>query len=309
MGSILLIIDGMTDPGFRAENYPALNSLRHRRSVRTVAPGGQAESLGCILRLLGYRELPEHLRAYADALGAGIEVQQDDLLLRCSWLSLGPDGQILRYGDAPVDYDPGEGLRYHALGGYRGLLILPGGAPKLQRIRTHPPYLNAACGPEQLMPEGSELLRQAFLRALSPTRCMVPWGQSRKVSLKPFPFHAAVITGTGLVRGIGRMTAMTIVPLQHATGDTDTCLEEKAEAALEAAAAYDFVLLHVNGADEAAHRRDPAAKQAFLKRVDRLVTQRLIDSPWPLSVAGDHGSNPWTGQHEGEVQTLYAKEI
>ena len=42
----------------------------------------------------------------------------------------------------------------------------------------------------------------------------------------------------------------------HATGDVDTDLAEKAGMAARLSEAYDFVLLHLNGADEASHRRN-----------------------------------------------------
>lgn len=45
---------------------------------------------------------------------------------------------------------------------------------------------------------------------------------------------------------------MELFPVKGATGDVDTDLDAKTEAALRAAERCPFVLLHINGADEAA---------------------------------------------------------
>ena len=136
---------------------------------------------------------------------------------------------------------------------------------------------------------------------------MVPWGQAVPASLPPFPHHAAAITATNVVRGIARMIGMALVPVPGATGDTDTNLSAKIEAALCAADRYPFVLLHINGADEAAHRKNPAQKRAFLQLVDALVTARLLQSPHALTIACDHQTDPHTGLHGGGLQPLYTR--
>lgn len=91
MSKILCIIDGMTDPYFRVSNYPNLSSMRLLRHVDTTQ-GQTPESLGCILRLLGVTRVPPNLRGYAEALGYGIPVNKDDLILRGSWFSLDEQG-------------------------------------------------------------------------------------------------------------------------------------------------------------------------------------------------------------------------
>jgi len=87
MGRILCIVDGMTDSQFSAAAYPNLASMDLLRYVDTTQ-GHEAESLGCILRLLGVKDVPPHLRGYAEALGAGIPVGERDLVLRGSWYAL-----------------------------------------------------------------------------------------------------------------------------------------------------------------------------------------------------------------------------
>lgn len=81
---------------------------------------------------------------------------------------------------------------------------------------------------------------------------MLLWGQSVPVALPPFPQKSAVICGKELVKGIARLLHMELFPVKGATGDVDTDLDAKTEAAaLRAAERCPFVLLHINGADEA----------------------------------------------------------
>lgn len=104
------------------------------------------------------------------------------------------------------------------------------------------------------------VLRHAFERLLTKERCMLLWGQSVPIALPPFPQKSAVICGKELVKGIAR-------------------------------------LLHINGADEAAHRHDSAEKETFLRRVDDRVLSRLLASEHEIMVASDHGADPESGVH------------
>lgn len=81
-----------------------------------------------------------------------------------------------------------------------------------------------------------------------------------------------------------------------------TDLDAKTEAALRAAERCPFVLLHINGADEAAHRHDSAEKETFLRRVDDRVLSRLLASEHEIMVASDHGADSESGAHLGGPQ-------
>ena len=227
MSRILCVIDGMTDPHFQVERYGHLASMGSVRYVDTCG-GLPPETLHCVLRLLGVTDLPVHLRGYVEALGAGIPVRPDDLLLR-----------------------------------------------------------------------------HAFERLLTKERCMLLWGQSVPVALPPFPQKSAVICGKELVKGIARLLHMELFPVKGATGDVDTDLDAKTEAALRAAERCPFVLLHINGADEAAHRHDSAEKETFLRRVDDRVLSRLLASEHEIVVASDHGADPESGAHLGGPQPFF----
>lgn len=134
---------------------------------------------------------------------------------------------------------------------------------------------------------------------------MLLWGQSVPAALPPFPQKSAVICGKELVKGIARLLHMELFPVKGATGDVDTDLDAKTEAALRAAERCPFVLLHINGADEAAHRHDSAEKETFLRRVDDRVLSRLLASEHEIMVASDHGADPENGAHLGGPQPFF----
>ena len=311
MSKILCVIDGMTDQSFRVNNYLNLSSMRLLRHIDTTQ-GQTPESLGCILRLLGTKKVPLHLRGYAEALGYGIHVNKNDLIFRGSWFSLDEQGRCNIPTPAPESIAEGEGYYYH-LEQYKSLLVFPNMANCVADIVTYPPYACNGKDARTLCPKRCIAASRVFQSQLAENRCLILWGQSAPAKIAPFSQRAAVICGTPIVKGIAKLLNMDLIPLSGATGDIDTDLLEKMQATLNAAKNYPFVLLHINGADEAAHRKNPNEKTAFLRKVDMVVINSLLQSEHDIYVVSDHGTDPITGQHIGSRQPLfknvYAKPI
>jgi len=306
MGKILCVLDGMTDRGFHAEAYSALSSMRRVCEVNTVPPGKSAESLTCILTLLGVRDVPQNLRGYTDALGAGIPVGERDLVLRGSWFALDEAGCCACPTDAPPGFETGDArVSYTPMGGYKSILVVKGVAEWVGHMRTEPPYACAGRRPEDLMPQNAGFLDALCRTWVRDGRCLIPWGQSMKGAIEPFPLPAAAVAGATIVKGIARLLGMDLIDTAGATGDTDTDLAAKTAAALEAAQRYPFVLLHLNGADEAAHRLDAAQKHAFLRRADAQVLAPLLASGHEITAVADHATEPDTGLHAGTPQPVF----
>ncbi|NLU23971.1 MAG: hypothetical protein GXW99_04460 [Clostridiales bacterium] len=308
MSTIVCIIDGMTDTAFRPEDYPTLSSFSYQGAMQPTPAGYGAESLTCILTILGVKKIPRLLRGYADALGAGIPVEVGDLVTRVSWMALDETGRCtLPINASSLAHTP-NGCTYYALGGYKGLLVLEGQGSCAEHITAMPPYQCAGNFPAALRPTGCEPLSAFFDQNLTTSHCAVPWGQAAAANLPPFVQKAAVICGTQIVRGIASLLHMDCPVIPGATGDTDTDLRAKTEAALQAAETYPFVLLHFNGSDEASHRKDAAEKRAFIHRVDDLVLPHLYNCPHRVYVLSDHATDPQTGCHVGTPQPVFMKE-
>ncbi|MEG1772980.1 MAG: hypothetical protein RRY79_07240 [Clostridia bacterium] len=308
MSEILCVIDGMTDPGFRADNYHNLSRMRLKKYIQTVPNGYEAESLTCILTLLEISPIPMNIRAYVEALGAGIPVGKNDLVFRGSWVSIDNSGNCSSLTYAPnIIRRETDSIEYHSLGRYKSIILLKDMADKLKNVETHAPYRCLGQPVETLLPDGIPELTQFIKHCSTKKRILIPWGQGRSVVIPPYQKKTTVICGTDIVRGIAKILGMEIIIVTGATGDTDTDLTAKALAALRAAEDSPFVFLHINGADEAAHRRDAKTKMAFLQNVDKNVLALLIKSDHIIRVVSDHGTNPENGIHIGEKQPMYEK--
>jgi 2,3-bisphosphoglycerate-independent phosphoglycerate mutase len=111
-----------------------------------------------------------------------------------------------------------------------------------------------------------------------------------------------VVCARGAAAGLGRLLgAVVVVPL-GTTGDVDTDLRAKAQAAVAAVAGGAVrVVIHVGGPDEAAHRRDAPGVVGALERLDAELLGPLRDvvgaAGGRLAVCPDHGTDPATGRH------------
>ncbi len=304
MSKILCIIDGMTDADFQAEEYPNLSAMRLERWVDTCR-GQEPESLRCILHLLGVQKIPTNFRGYAEALGNDIAVNSGDLVVRGSWFALDSSGNCTVPAEAPESLPEAADYRYYPLGQYKSIFVFPGMAGFVADITTCPPYACENIAAEKMRPTGCRALTQAFDDLKKEDRCMIPWGQAVSAKLPPFPQKGAVVCAAPVVKGIARMMGLTVVNVPDATGDVDTDLRAKSQAALRAAKEYPFVLLHINGADEAAHRKNMAEKRAFLQKTDDIVLTTLLSTGHDVYVVADHGTNPMTGMHLPGKQPLF----
>lgn len=113
-----------------------------------------------------------------------------------------------------------------------------------------------------------------------------------------------VVGAAGAATGLGRLMGARVVIPAGATGRPGSDLAGKRRAALEAIGdGATRVVVHVGGADEAAHARDREAKIAVLEAADRELVGPLTTAVelagGELAVCPDHGCDPGTGGHVG----------
>lgn len=313
MSKIICIIDGMSDNSFKPSDYKYLSEMNLDHYQDTCL-GLPPETLTCILHILGVKKVPKYLRGYVEALGAQISVQEEDLILRGSWYSLDEKGNCKAPCKAQITSEQRISLEgkeidciYYPIGDYRSVIVFPGKAKEINKLKTFPP--SGGLG-QSKRPEGCDIVDKAFDYFKTDDYCLVPWGESivTEVSCENADIkEKAVISGTTIVKGIARLLGMQLIEVEGITGDVDTNLEEKVAKALETAKKCDSVILHINGADEASHRKNPQEKKAFLKKVDEVVLSRLLASDNEIVVVSDHGTNPVTGAHTGELQPVFVK--
>lgn len=305
MSRILCIIDGMIDPGFLQKDFKNLSSMSLSQYIDTVG-AGRAESLNCILHLLGVSDVPKDLRGYVEAVAEGIPLCEDDLIFRGSWFSADEAGLCKGPMVGPKQLVSQSGsYRYYFIEQYKAILVFTGLAHLVDEVVTYPPYSCTGAKVSSYRPKGCPELEHCFDEWAQDGKCLIPWGQAVPSKLPKFPQKAAAICKASVVKGIARLMGMELVDVPGATGETDTDLGAKAAAALEAAKSYPFVLLHINGADEAAHRCSAEEKHSFIEKVDEAVLGPLLSSGHEVMVAGDHGTDPQTGEHTGGMQPCF----
>ena len=115
------------------------------------------------------------------------------------------------------------------------------------------------------------------------------WGQGRRPQMptlsEKFGLSGAVISAVDLIKGIGIYAGLDVINVPGATGYLDTNYRGKAEAALEALRSRDFVYLHVEAPDEAAHGGNLQDKIEAIERFDADVVGTVLDG---LGQFGDY---------------------
>lgn len=190
-----------------------------------------------------------------------------------------------RLGDKEFNFFPGVS--------YRHLLVWRNGERSL-KLKTTPPHdisgkevgLHLPQGEGEgeilrLMEEGKKILqshpqnerrRQAGRK---PANAIWLWGQGKAPQLLPiterFGLSGSVISAVDLMRGIGFYAGLEIIPVPGATGYLDTNYAGKVEYALRELSRKDFVYLHLEAPDEAAHNGNLNDKIRAIEDFDQKI--------------------------------------
>lgn len=300
---------------------PHLDQLaRNGRNGRliTVPEGFHPGSEVANSSILGYdQHVVYEGRGPLEAASIGVELDEDDLALRCNLISL--DGDILKnHSCGRLETEEGDVLirflqeklgndRVHFYTGvqYRHLLVIKGGNKHLHCTPPHDvpgkpwrEYMLSAEVPEaeetaQLLTElvfkSQELLVNHPLnmerkqRGMDPANSIWPWGGGYRPRMTPlsvtYPHmrQGSVISAVDLIRGIGRYAGLRVIEVPGATGLWDTNYEGKAAAAIEALRQDDFVYLHVEASDEAGHDGDLELKLRTIENLDHRMVGPIME--------------------------------
>ncbi len=120
------------------------------------------------------------------------------------------------------------------------------------------------------------------------------------------PLRLCCISGDRTVLGLARWLGADIVSQPTMTSNLDTDLTAKFSAAREAIRHNDLTVVHVKGADIAAHDRRPDLKAEFLERLDAALAEFLasVNRPLRVAVASDHATLSESGQHGADPLPL-----
>ena len=140
-----------------------------------------------------------------------------------------------------------------------------------------------------------------------PANVIVPRGAGEvpnidKINDK-YKVNSVCIAETGLIMGIGRFTGMDIIEMEDVTGGIDTNLEVIRDTILNEVknSDHDFLLINIDGADEAGHDGDIKGKKEFIEKVDQVIMSKLKDlDDVYLFLTADHSTPISIMNHSGD---------
>ncbi|MDE7345503.1 MAG: hypothetical protein K2N48_02045 [Muribaculaceae bacterium] len=333
MKKLLIIIDGMDDEpsavlGGRTPResafMPGLDIMRNKgrtRMMTTVPYGNTPSSETAILNILGNDVEPAFSgRSWLEAIGSGVEVSPGDLCLRCNLIRTEDNVIVSHCCENLLDEEAkeiierlngfldSERISFHFGKGYRNMLVIKDCRAD---VIADPVHELIGCDVSALDmkskdPDLKDLLnsimhrsREILYKSGKRVNGIALWAPGRKPSMKFNQLRGAVVAGTNLVKGIGKVCGMRIIDVIGATGDRNTDYSGKCEAALAALEDNDFVLLHIEAADEASHRRDPWLKVEILEEIDRQIISPILKCGRELEIVvqSDHATSSVTGRH------------
>ncbi|MDY7093645.1 MAG: 2,3-bisphosphoglycerate-independent phosphoglycerate mutase [Acidobacteriota bacterium] len=142
---------------------------------------------------------------------------------------------------------------------------------------------------------------------LPPANILLTRGAGRVHNLVPLeqtgiPLKLACISGDQTLLGLASWLGAKPITGPEMTANLDTDLGAKFAAVAEQLERADLVILHLKGADIAAHDRRPELKVGFLEALDEELG-KLLDSqekPLRVAVAADHATLSESGQHSAD---------
>lgn len=290
-----------------------------------LTPGSDVANLS----VLGYDPRACYTgRGPLEAANMGIRLAPEDVAFRCNLVTLGAgDSPIMEdftsghitsgeakeiIGDLENALGSGQ-FSFHPGVGYRHLLVWKKGGAALQ---TTPPHDITGKPIAAFLPEGEDseainrLMHRSreFLadhkvnvarrkRGLKTANAVWLWGQGRAPQVpklhERFPIRGGMISAVDLLNGIGVYAGLEVIPVQGATGYTDTNYQGKAEKALSSLKELDFLFVHVEAPDEMGHEGNIQGKIKAIEDFDEKVVGTALRGleemgPFRIAVLSDH---------------------
>jgi 2,3-bisphosphoglycerate-independent phosphoglycerate mutase len=339
-------LDGRTP--IEAALAPNIHFIASRGEIGCIATtfeGFPIESMVCIMGLLGYppQQFYPSGRAAFEAMAKGIPLHPDDLVLRCNTVTVDRKEQRLTDFTGGQISDsaarklvsniqlPAPTWELYPGQSYRNILIVRKAGMKPKMLKCREPHMNIGGLVEDLLPQGDEgsaldLAAQLRVFLLDSQRQIAAseqedgcaanmlwvWSPSSKVSWPTFAqrtgWKGAVVGGLDFLHGIAMAANIHWDVVPGATGYIDTDYTAKARYAIGYLNKHDFVLVHVNAADEEAHLRNWRGKIEAIEKTDRMIVGPLLHElnekyrgDYKIVVCGDHTTRCSDGKHTDDL--------
>ncbi|MDT8308127.1 MAG: cofactor-independent phosphoglycerate mutase [Bacteroidales bacterium] len=327
MKYIIILGDGMADHPIAALGNKTPLMAANKPHIDRLAAMGRTGLLSTVpldmppgseianMAVLGYDVKKVYQgRGVVEAASMGIELDDDDLAMRCNLICIEEDiiknhsaGHISNeeanilintlqkeLGSDTVTFYPGVS--------YRHLLVIKGGK---NTVLCTPPHdvpgtpfkevLVQAAGNDKVMAEklnslivkSQEILKhhpvniKRKAEGKDPANSIWPWSPGHKPQMETlqnlYGISGAIISAVDLLYGIGKYAGMKPIKVPGSTGLYNTNYEGKAKAAVEALKTVDLVYLHIEASDEAGHEGDHVLKTKTIEYLDQRVVKYIMD--------------------------------
>ncbi len=304
--------------------------------IRTVPTGMEPSSACACMSVLGYDpQVYYRGRSAIEAHGMGLPINAGEAVFRCNLVTV-RDGKMWSYSCDHISTGEGQQLvaTLNERIGSDNVHFYPGvGYRHLCKIEGREDTLLARCTPPHDIPDkaiaeflpngpGSDLLRDIMASSelmfrdhpvnverrargdVPATMVWLFWGSGTIPTMPAFKevygLDAAAISGVDIVKGLARMTGLSVIDVPGVTGDMNNDYVSQATGTLEALEKYDIVVVHVEATDEAAHAGLIRDKIEAIQQVDEQIVSRLLswnEDALRLLILPDHATPVETQTH------------
>lgn len=310
-------------------NMDKLAKMGQSGLMDVIGPGIVPGSDTAHLALLGYDPRKVYTgRGPFEAAGEGIEVRRGDVAFRCNFATVDDNMNVLDRRASRISQ--GTDQLASALNGmkiedvdiifkegvdHRAVLVLrgPGLHPDVTAVDPHnqgkvlqsmanvPEAEKTARILNEFTKRSHEILkmhpvnidRQSPLR--QPANIVLARGAGAAPDVPSFSeyhngLNGAAVVGITLVKGLCQLSGLDMIDVPGATGSTDTDVDAKVSAAVDALGVHDFVLLHFKATDLYGHDGDAPGKRDFIRKIDRALEGILTLKNTIICITADHST-------------------
>ncbi len=328
MKKIVILADGLADEPIKdlgnktpvmVANTPNIDRLCSMASTGllqsvpdSLPPGSEVANM----TIIGYdTEKYYEGRGVLEAAALGIDVDKEDMVMRCNLITTEGD-TLINHSAGHISTQEADQLidslneklgddkiQFYTGVSYRHVLVIKG--VRDDKLYCTPPHDIPGKQFEGYLPKAgdrsfvSEQLKKIMFlsreilenhsvniersRMGKPVANMVwPWSPGHKPAMPLLKEmygieSGAVISAVDLIHGIARFAGLKSIFVDGATGLYDTNYSGKADAAVEAMKEHDYLFLHIEAPDEAGHEGDVKLKIKTIEDIDKYVVGKVLD--------------------------------
>jgi len=291
-------------------NYLARNGQVGRmKTIYENLPVGSIVANMAILGFNPYKYYPQG-RASFEALAQGIQLNKNDMALRCNLISINEGLRITDFTSGNISDGHAKNIVSHLKINNHSFRIFPGQSYRnlliLRDISIHPnelkffePHCNIGRSIHEILPKAlsekskplADELSDFMLDTISQIKELNKrfktkadmiwfWSPSSMPNLpsfaEKFKINGSIVAAMDFLKGIGVSAQMDFEDIPDTNGYIDTNYENKLSYAKKMLLDNDLVYIHINAPDEEGHNRNPHLKAKSIEYIDNRILGPLM---------------------------------